>query len=73
MSSTVRLIGTDGEEIFDLAGWFAHAPPEGGEAQWVDGYNAKEQAKAWLRPGRPAVPAELEYALGVAGFGDVSA
>jgi hypothetical protein len=32
--------------------------------QWRDGYSAKEQAKAWLRPGRPAVPQELWDALG---------
>jgi hypothetical protein len=31
---------------------------------WKDGYSAKEQAKAWLRPGKPAVPVELWSALG---------
>jgi hypothetical protein len=59
----VRLFGTDGEEIRDLDSWFAHAPPEKAEEQWKDGYSAKEQAKAWLRPERPAVPEELWAAL----------
>ena len=38
--------------IESLDGWFEHAPPEGGERQWVDGHSAKEQAKAWLRRGQ---------------------
>jgi hypothetical protein len=59
----VRLFGTDREEIHDLPSWLAHAAPEKGEAQWKDGYSAKEQAKAWLRPGDPAVPEELWAAL----------
>lgn len=59
----VRLFGTDGEEIRDLQSWLAHAPPEKGEAQWKDGYSAKEQAKVWLRPGHPAVPEEHWNAL----------
>jgi hypothetical protein len=59
MAPPVRLFGTDKEEIFDLAGWLKHAPPEKGEAQWKDGYSAKEQAKAWLRPGSPAAPEEV--------------
>jgi hypothetical protein len=40
-----------------------HAPPEKGEDQWKDGYSAKEQAKAWLRPGRPEVPDEWWAAI----------
>lgn len=60
----VRLFGTDKEEIFDPAGWLQHAPPEKGKAQWKDGYSAKEQAKAWLRPGSPAVPEEVWSVLG---------
>ena len=63
MLPTVRLFGTDREEIHDLPSWLAHAPPEKGEAQWKDGYSAKEQAKAWLRPGHPAVPSEFWDAL----------
>lgn len=59
-----RLFGPDKHEIFDLDSWFTHAPPERGKVQWRDGYSAKEQAKAWLRPGTPAVPAELWEALG---------
>jgi hypothetical protein len=59
MAPTVRLFGRDREEIHDLDSWFAHAPPEKGMAQWRDGYSAKEQAKAWLRSGSPAVPEEL--------------
>jgi hypothetical protein len=59
MALSARLFGTDGEEIFDLASWFEHAPPERGLAQSRDGYSAKEQAKAWLRSGRPAAPEEF--------------
>jgi hypothetical protein len=59
MPPAVRLFGTDREEIFDCEGWLRHAPPEGGETRWKDGYSAKEQAKAWLRPGSPGVPEEL--------------
>jgi hypothetical protein len=54
----VRLFGVDKVEIGSLPAWFDHAPPEKGEAQWRDGYSAKEQAKAWLRPGTPAAPEE---------------
>ena len=59
MPPAVRLFGPDGVEIEDLDPWFLHAPPEKGLAQWKDGYSAKEQAKAWLRPGSPAIPDEL--------------
>lgn len=59
----VRLFGPDRVEILDLDSWFAHAPPEKGLAQWKDGYSAKEQAKAWLRPGSPALPDELRSAI----------
>src|SRR5438105_1856097 len=59
MPPTVRLFGTDNEEIHTLDAWFEHAPPENGLAQWKDGYSAKEQAKAWLRPGQPSIPTEL--------------
>ncbi len=58
-----RLFGTDREEIADLDAWLAHAAPEKGEAQWRDGYSAKEQAKSWLRSGSPAVPEELWAAV----------
>src|SRR3954466_4934590 len=63
MAPAARLFGTNHEEIQDLDSWFANAPPEKGQAQWRDGYSAKEQAKAWLRPGFPAVPLELWEAL----------
>jgi hypothetical protein len=63
MTPPVRLFGTDREEIIDLQTWFDHAPPEKGLAQWRDGYSAKEQAKAWLRPGHPAVPDEFWLAI----------
>src|SRR3954454_14499625 len=68
MSLPARLFGPNGEEIVDLDSWFQHAPPEKGLAQWKDGYSAKEQAKAWLRRGSPAMPDELW--LGVSGFLD---
>jgi hypothetical protein len=63
MSLPARLFGPDGEEIVDLDSWFLHAPPEKGLAQWKDGFSAKEQAKAWLRSGRPEMPHELWSAL----------
>jgi hypothetical protein len=70
MACAARIFGTDGKEIFDVETWLAHAPPEGGEAQWRDGYSAKEQAKAWLRPdGAPALPDELDDALTGLGLG----
>lgn len=63
MPPAVRLFGPDGVEIVNLDSWFLHAPPEKGLAQWKDGYSAKEQAKAWLRPGSPAMPEELWSAI----------
>ena len=59
MPPAARVFGPDREEIHDLDSWFTHAPPEKGLAQWRDRYSAKEQAKAWLRGGSPAVPQEL--------------
>jgi hypothetical protein len=63
MAPATRLFGLDRVEITDLDSWFTHAPPEKGETQWKDGYSAKEQAKAWLRSGAPAVPDELWSAV----------
>jgi hypothetical protein len=59
VAPSVRIFGVDGDEIFDPDSWLTHAPPEKGDAQWKDGFSAKEQAKAWLRTGRPAVPEEF--------------
>jgi hypothetical protein len=39
--------------------WRVHGKPFGGDGQWCDSYSAKEVAKAWLRDGQPAVPAEF--------------
>jgi hypothetical protein len=63
MSPPARLFAPDRAEIVDLDSWFCHAPPEKGDAQWRDGYSAKEQARAWLRSGAPAVPEELWSAI----------
>jgi hypothetical protein len=63
MCLPAHLFGPDGEEIVDLDSWFVHAPPEKGLAQWKDGFSAKEQAKSWLRSGRPQMPHELWSAL----------
>jgi hypothetical protein len=63
MSPPVRLFAPDQVEIVDLDSWFRHAPPEKRDVQWRDGYSAKEQAKAWLRAGAPAVPDELWSAI----------
>jgi hypothetical protein len=71
MPPSVRLFGTDNEEIHSLDSWFLHARPEKGLVQWKDGYSAKEQAKAWLRRGQPSVPAELWSAIaGLVGDAD---
>jgi hypothetical protein len=63
MPPPARLFAPDEVEITDCASWFNHAPPERGIAQWKDGYSAKEQAKAWTRPGRPEIPEELWAAI----------
>jgi hypothetical protein len=65
MCLPARLFGPDGDEIVGLDSWFEHAPPEKGLAQWKDGFSAKEQAKAWLRSGRPQIPHELWAAVSV--------
>lgn len=67
----VIVIGHGEQPIRCLDDWFTHAPPAGGLNQWVDGYSAKEQAKAWLRSGSPAVPAELLEALRNVGVEDL--
>ena len=72
-SPTVVVIGRDEKPILSLDDWFVHAPPAGGRKQWVDGYSAKEQAKAWMRDGSPAVPAEILVALEAAGMDDLEA
>ena len=63
MKPMVRLFGVDDAEIDSEDSWLLHAPPERGEAQWKDGYSAKEQAKSWLRGGRPEVPDEWWTAI----------
>lgn len=63
LTPDVIVIGRDEQEIRCLDHWFPHAPPAGGCDQWVDGYSAKEQAKAWMRSGSPAFPAEILEAL----------
>src|SRR5215212_2191428 len=65
MCLPARLFGPDGEEIVDLDSWFLNAPPEKGLAQWKDGFSAREEAKSWLRSGRPQMPQELWSALSV--------
>ncbi len=67
----VIIVGRDDEHILSLDDWFAHAPPAGGAKQWVDGYSAKEQAKAWLPDGAPAIPPEILGALTGAGVRDI--
>lgn len=67
----VVVIGHDKQPIHCLDDWFPHAPPAGGCDQWVDGYSAKEQAKAWMRHGSPAVPAEILVALRDVGVDDL--
>lgn len=71
VSPEVILVGRDNQQILTMDDWLAHAPPVGGDKQWVDGYSAKEQAKAWLRDGPPAVPAEILDALLDAGVDDL--
>lgn len=67
----VVVLGRDNAPILGIDDWFSHAPPAGGAKQWVDGYSAKEQAKAWMRNGAPTVPAEILAALRDAGVDDL--
>jgi hypothetical protein len=39
--------------------WRIQGKPFRGDGHWEDSYSAKEVAKAWLRDGRPGVPAEF--------------
>lgn len=70
MATEVKLFGAHGGAITDLSSWLEQAPPEKGLAQWVDGYSAKEQAKAWFRTGGPAVPTEICAAITALGLPD---
>jgi hypothetical protein len=63
MPPVTKLFAPDREEIASLDSWLSHAPPERGLTAWKDGESPKEQAKAWLRPGEPAVPEEVWAAL----------
>lgn len=67
----VSVVGRGRQPILTLDDWFAHAPPAGGCKQWVDGYSAKEQAKAWTRTKSPAVPVEILAALRDADIDDL--
>lgn len=55
----LQLHNQDGHPICSLDEWFRLAPPARGAIQWKDGRSAKETARAWLRSGIPALPAEL--------------
>ncbi len=50
--------GPDGQPIETLDEWSVRGGPQQ-SYQWRDGRSAKECARAWLRTGSPAVPAEL--------------
>lgn len=53
------MIETHRGAITSVESWFEFAPPKGREKQWVDGFSAKELAKAWCRGSTPAAPAEF--------------
>jgi len=59
----VRVLSADGQAIQNLSDWRRLGGPQRPH-QWKDGRSAKECAKAWLRRGTPAVPAELKALLG---------
>ena len=71
LAPEVIVVGRDEQPILCLDDWFRYAPPAGGCDQWVDGYSAKEQAKAWMRSGSPGVPAEILEALRNVGVEDL--
>lgn len=52
-----------GREIRTETDWRDYAGPKKGQAQWAHGRSAMESARAWLRPGEPAVPEELSALL----------
>lgn len=54
----VTITDTNGTPILSLTDWAALGGPQSA-TQWRDGRSAKECARAWLRTGQPAVPAEL--------------
>jgi hypothetical protein len=51
------------QEITSVGDWFAVAPPKKGATQWRPGRSALESARAWLRQGKPAIPAEITALL----------
>jgi hypothetical protein len=63
LTMQIRVVGKGQQPIFDVKSWLEHGGPKKGEDHWRDGYSAKEFAKAWLRTGAPAVPAELAAVL----------
>jgi len=48
----------DKREIKTIDEWYNIAPPKN-KAHWVEGRSAYECAKAWLRTGKPVIPAEI--------------
>jgi hypothetical protein len=59
----MRIVGKDGTPITSVSGWYAGAPPKGGEAHWVLGRSARELASAWCGSDGPCVPPEVEQLL----------
>ena len=59
MSPPARLFGPDRVEDHRSRLVATSRTARKGRGQWRNGYSAKEQAKAWLRSGRSAIPAEL--------------
>jgi hypothetical protein len=54
----LEIFGPEDDPIRNLAEWEQFGGPQSAH-QWRDGRSAKECAKAWLRDGNPALPAEL--------------
>lgn len=53
------LYSPNGQTITTLEEWLQYAPPKKREEHWKDYRSAKENARAWLRTGEPAMPQEL--------------
>lgn len=59
----VSLMSSDGLPILSVNDWFTKTRLKEKPEHWVDGYSAKELAKAWFRNGFSTLPSEVETLL----------
>jgi hypothetical protein len=59
----MRIVGKNGSPILSVDGWYAAAPPKGGETHWRSGRSARELADAWCGSAGPCVPDEVDRLL----------